>query len=101
VPGALSTAWPFGAENWRVGLQRAPGHNDKEWSHPAMRRWTKLAQYGKPPPNRPSPTRSERIAPNIAAWIKKQRQVVLNSSYVAKRMTEMQSQSKQIPSLDR
>ena len=50
-----------------------------------------LAQYGKPPREAiralldPSDS-------NIAAWIRKQRQVISVASYVATRMTEMQSQ---------
>lgn len=52
-----------------------------------------LAEYGKPPREAvralldPSDN-------NIAAWIRKQRQVTSIASYVAKRMTEMQSQLK-------
>jgi hypothetical protein len=50
-----------------------------------------LAQYGKPPREavRALLDPSDR---NIAAWIRKQRQVISVANYVATRMTEMQSQ---------
>jgi len=50
-----------------------------------------LAQYGKPPREAVRALLDPTDA-NIAAWLRKQRQVVSIASYVASRMTEMQSQ---------
>jgi hypothetical protein len=50
-----------------------------------------LAQFGKPPREAVRALLDPSDA-NIAAWIRKQRQVVSIASYVATRMTEMQSQ---------
>jgi hypothetical protein len=50
-----------------------------------------LAQYGKPPREAVRALLDPTDA-NIAAWLRKQRQVISIASYVAHRMTEMQSQ---------
>jgi len=50
-----------------------------------------LAEYGKPPREAVRALLEPNDA-NIAAWLRKQRQVISIASYVANRMTEMQSQ---------
>ncbi len=100
VPGALSTGCRSALRVGVVACSEPLGHNDKEWSISEAQVDEYLAQYGKPPREAVRALLDPSDA-NIAAWIKKQRQVVLTASYVAKRMTEMQSQSKADFPLDR